>query len=118
MVAAAAPGGQILAGCSARAAPRLGSRSAQKANRNDGEDTNMSGLSRVSLSNVRQGAVYMLVGLFWGMVVLAASFPRLALTARIQFTVNGVMFLVAGLVIAHLPATARGASARILIAGP
>jgi hypothetical protein len=68
----------------------------------------MSGLSRASLSNLRQGAVYMLVGLVWGMVVPAAPYPRLALTAHVQLTANGVMFLVAGLVIAHLPTAARG----------
>jgi hydroxylaminobenzene mutase len=60
----------------------------------------------------------MLVGLVWGMVVPATPFPRLALTAHIQLTANGVMFLVAGLVISHLPSVGGGVSARILIAGP
>jgi hypothetical protein len=79
---------------------------------------NMSRLSPVSRSNLCHGAAYMLVGLVWGMVVPAAPFPRLALTAHIQLTANGVMFLVAGLVILHLPNAKAGVSARVLIAGP
>jgi hydroxylaminobenzene mutase len=78
----------------------------------------MSDLSDVSRSNLRQGAVYMLVGLVWGMVIPATPFPRLALGAHIQLTIHGIMFLVAGLVIAHLPLAKRGASANVLIAGP
>lgn len=78
----------------------------------------MSELSRVSRSNLRQGAVYMLVGLVWGMVIPASPFPRLALGAHIQLTAHGVMFLVAGLVILHLPFAKGGVSAKILIAGP
>lgn len=39
----------------------------------------MSELSPVSRSNLRQGAIYMLVGLLWGMVIPASPFPRLAL---------------------------------------
>jgi hydroxylaminobenzene mutase len=53
----------------------------------------MSDLFHVSRSNLRQGAVYMLVGLVWGMVVPASPFPRLALGAHIQLTAHGVMFL-------------------------
>jgi hypothetical protein len=36
----------------------------------------MNDLSAVSLSNLRQGAAYMLVGLVWAMVVPATPFPR------------------------------------------
>ena len=78
----------------------------------------MNNLACVSRSNLRQGAVYMLVGLVWGMVIPASPFPRLALGAHIQLTAHGVMFLVAGLVILHLPIAAGGVSARILVAGP
>lgn len=78
----------------------------------------MMGLSRVSRSNLRQGAVYVLVGLLWGMVIPAAPFPRLALVAHIQLTAHGVMFLVAGLVTSHLPIATGGLSSRILIAAP
>ena len=78
----------------------------------------MSDLFQVSRSNLRQGAVYMLVGLIWGMVIPATPFPRLALGAHIQLTAHGVMFLVAGLVILHLPKTIGSVSAIILAAGP
>ncbi len=78
----------------------------------------MSELSPVSRSNLRQGAVYMLVGLVWGMVIPASPFPRLALGAHLQLTTHGVMFLVAGLVILHLPFAKGGVSAKILIVGP
>ncbi len=80
--------------------------------------TNRSDLVDVSRSNLRQGAVYMLVGLVWGMVIPATPFPRLALTAHIQLTANGVMFLVAGLIILHLPVAKSSVSKAILIAGP
>ena len=78
----------------------------------------MSDLFHVSRSNLRQGAVYMMVGLGWGIVIPASPFPRLALGAHIQLTAHGVMFLVAGLVILHLPIVKSGVSAKILIAGP
>jgi len=78
----------------------------------------MSDLVLVSRSNLRQGAVYMLVGLVWGMLVPTTPFPRLALGAHIQLTANGVMFLVAGLVIRHLPKAKGGLSGKILVAGP
>jgi hydroxylaminobenzene mutase len=78
----------------------------------------MNELFHVSRSNLRQGAVYMLVGLVWGMLIPATPYPRLALGAHIQLTAHGVMFLVAGLVILHLPIATCGVSAKILIAGP
>jgi len=80
--------------------------------------TTMNILFQVSRSNLRQGAIYMMVGLIWGMAIPATPFPRLALGAHIQLTVNGIMFLVAGLVILHLPITTGSVSAKILIAGP
>jgi (hydroxyamino)benzene mutase len=78
----------------------------------------MTDLFHVSRSNLRQGAVYMLVGLLWGMAVPATPFPRLALGAHIQLTASGVMFLVAGLVSLRLPFASGGAAARVLVAGP
>src|SRR5580700_7153751 len=78
----------------------------------------MSELSYVSRSNLRQGAVYMLVGLVWGMVIPATPFPRLALTAHIQLTANGIMFLVAGLVILYLPMAKCRISEKLLVIGP
>jgi hydroxylaminobenzene mutase len=78
----------------------------------------MSDLIHVSRSNLRQGVVYMMVGLIWGVAIPATPFPRLALGAHIQLIVTGVMFLVAGLVILHLPRTTGSVSAKILLAGP
>jgi hypothetical protein len=60
----------------------------------------------------------MLVGLVWAMAIPATPFPQLALTAHIQLTANGVMFLVAGLVMLHLPIAGSVVLARILVAGP
>ena len=78
----------------------------------------MAELCQASQSNLRQGAIYIMVGLLWGLVVPAAPFPRLALVAHIELTAHGVMFLVAGLVISHLPFTANGIASRILVAAP
>jgi hydroxylaminobenzene mutase len=78
----------------------------------------MTELSGVSRCNLRHGAIYMLVGLLWGLVIPASPFPRLALGAHIQLTAHGVMFLVAGLVVLHLPSANSGLSAKILTAGP
>ncbi|MFM8175760.1 MAG: hypothetical protein ACKN81_19650, partial [Pirellulaceae bacterium] len=75
-------------------------------------------LTRASRSNLRQGAVYMLVGLLWGFVVPASLFPRLALGAHIQLTAHGVMFLVAGLVLQHLRSPKGGMTEKTLIAAP
>ncbi|MFN7806289.1 MAG: hypothetical protein ACK5TO_19925 [Planctomycetaceae bacterium] len=72
----------------------------------------------VSRSNLRQGALYMLIGLVWGLVVPAAPFPRLALGAHIQLTTHGLMFLVGGLVIPHLLLRSNGMASWILIAAP
>jgi hydroxylaminobenzene mutase len=59
-----------------------------------------------------------MVGLLWGMVIPATPFPRLALTAHIQLTSNGIMYLVGGLVISHLSLAADGIASRILVAAP
>ena len=61
----------------------------------------MSDSQHVSRVNLLHGAALMLFGLLFGAAIGAAPYPRLALGAHIQFTTNGVMFLVAGLVIAH-----------------
>lgn len=82
------------------------------------EDVNMFQSSPASCSNLRQGAVYMLVGLLWGMAIPASTYPRLALGAHIQLTAHGVMFLVAGLVMLHLHLAKGRLSEKILIAGP
>lgn len=71
-----------------------------------------------SRSNLRQGALYLLIGLIWGLVVPTAPFPRLALGAHIQLTTHGLMFLVGGLVIPHLLTGSNGIVSRILIYAP
>src|SRR5215813_8354973 len=81
-------------------------------------ELNMADQHRVSRSNLRQGVVYMIVGLVWGLAVPAATYPRLALGAHLQLTAHAVMFLVAGLLIAHLGLGTSRLSAGILIAGP
>lgn len=43
-----------------------------------------------------QGMALILVGLLWGFVVPHTPFPRLALTAHIQFMVNGLMLMTMG----------------------
>ena len=78
----------------------------------------MTAPTSVSRSNLRQGAVYMLVGLIWGIAVPTTQFPRLALGAHLQLTAHGAMFLVAGLVILHLGVRAGSLPGKILIAGP
>src|SRR5690242_17876547 len=40
------------------------------------------------------GMCFILVGLVWGLVVPHTPFPRLALTAHIQFLTNGLLFVV------------------------
>ncbi len=49
------------------------------------------------------GLAMVLVGLLWGFVVPNTPFPRLALTAHIQFTSNGVLFAVLALLLLTLP---------------
>ena len=78
----------------------------------------MTALSPASRSNLHQGAVYMMVGLLWGLAVAAAPFPRLALGAHVQLTAHGVMFLVGGLVISHLSFAEKGVASKILVAVP
>lgn len=78
----------------------------------------MSASERVGRSNLRQGAVYIIVGLVWGMAVPETPFPRLALGAHIQLTAHGVMFLVAGLMVLHLGLGHGRASRLILVGGP
>ncbi len=78
----------------------------------------MSEIQRVSRGNLRHGAALMVAGLLWGMAVSAAPYPRLALGAHIQFTTNGVMFLVAGLVIAQAGIGRKPLSRRVLTLAP
>jgi hydroxylaminobenzene mutase len=72
----------------------------------------------VGLSNVRQGAAYMVVGLLWGGVLEKTPFPGLALTAHIQLVAQGLLFLVAGLVIQRFGLGSGHASRVVLVGTP
>lgn len=43
-----------------------------------------------------------LVGLFWGLAVPETPFPRIALSAHIQFMVNGLVFMLLALVVLNI----------------
>jgi hydroxylaminobenzene mutase len=49
------------------------------------------------------GLVFILVGLVWGLVVPHTPYPRLALTAHIQFEDSGILFIVLGVLLLTLP---------------
>ncbi len=49
------------------------------------------------------GAVFVLVGLLWGLVVPATPYPRLALGAHVQFVTNGMLFIVLATALLALP---------------
>lgn len=49
------------------------------------------------------GIALLLAGLVWGLVIPATPYPRLALTAHIQFEVNGLSFIVLALLLLLLP---------------
>jgi hydroxylaminobenzene mutase len=57
-----------------------------------------------------QGMFFILVGLLWGLVVPHTPFPRLALSAHIQFEGSGVMFIVIGILLLALPHRVGGKS--------
>lgn len=57
------------------------------------------GSRAAALRLVGNGAAMMLVGLLWGIAVGAAPYPRLALGAHVQFLVNGIPSVLAGLII-------------------
>ena len=49
------------------------------------------------------GAILVLVGLVWGLVVPGTPHPRLALGAHIQFVTNGMLFIVLATALLALP---------------
>jgi hypothetical protein len=55
--------------------------------------------SSTALSLVRQGVSLQFIGLIWGMIVQDTPYPRLALTAHIQFMAEGAMVLLAGILL-------------------
>src|SRR5277367_4082255 len=55
--------------------------------------------SSTAISLVRWGVTIQLAGLLWGTIVQMTPYPRLALTAHIQFMVEGAMILLAGILL-------------------
>lgn len=52
---------------------------------------------------VIHGIALVLAGLLWGLVVPATTYPRLALTAHVEFESNGVLFLAEAILLLKLP---------------
>lgn len=48
------------------------------------------------------GMCLVMVGLLWGFVVPATPFPRLALVAHIQLTVNGMLYCLMGMLLLNV----------------
>jgi len=63
------------------------------------------------------GALMMLAGLLCGLTVGAAPYPRLMLTAHIQFLVNGMVSVFAGLMLKTALSIVSGRSATLIIWG-
>ncbi len=61
------------------------------------------------------GALMILVGLLSGLAVAAAPYPRLMLTAHIQFLVNGMMSVFAGLMLKTLLSIVGRRSATLIV---
>ena len=49
------------------------------------------------------GMTFVLVGLLWGLIVPHTPYPRLALSAHIQFVGSGVLFIVVAILLLTLP---------------
>ena len=61
------------------------------------------------------GIALVLAGLVWGLVVPATPYPRLALTAHIQFESNGVLFIVLAMILLTLPHRVGPTAARVIV---
>jgi len=61
------------------------------------------------------GAILVLVGLTWGLVVPATPHPRLALGAHIQFVSNGMLFIVLATALLALPHSVGLKSIRVMV---
>jgi hydroxylaminobenzene mutase len=60
------------------------------------------------------GIALVLVGLVWGLIVPTTPYPRLALTAHIQFESNGVLFIVLAAILLTLPHRVGPRSMRVM----
>jgi hydroxylaminobenzene mutase len=61
------------------------------------------------------GAILVLVGLAWGLVVPATPHPRLALGAHITFVSNGMLFIVLATALLALPHSVGLKSIRVMV---
>lgn len=61
------------------------------------------------------GMLMVLAGLVWGLVVPATPHPRIALGAHIQFTTNGMLFLVLATMLLALPHDVGPKSLRVMV---
>ena len=61
------------------------------------------------------GLTLILAGLLWGLVVPATPFPRLALSAHIQFMVNGMLFVIMATMLIALPNAVGPRSLRVMV---
>lgn len=50
-----------------------------------------------------QGMVMVLVGLLWGTMIPVTPYPRLALTAHIQLELNGLVYVILGMLLTAVP---------------
>lgn len=68
---------------------------------------------------IRSGCLMVLAGLVYGLTVHDQKYPRLALAAHIQFMTEGVLSVVAGLLLVAGPklCAVPGWAARIIMAG-
>src|SRR5580698_6083015 len=61
------------------------------------------------------GMILILVGLVWGLVIPHTPFPRLALTAHIQFESNGMLLIVLAILLLKLPHSVGGKSICVMV---
>jgi hydroxylaminobenzene mutase len=61
------------------------------------------------------GLVLVLVGLVWGLFVPNTPYPRLALSAHIQFVTNGLLFIVLAVLLLALPHGVGRISAGVML---
>lgn len=61
------------------------------------------------------GLMLVMVGLLWGFTVPHTPYPRLALGAHIQFVTNGLLFIVAAVILLKLPHDVGQKSAGVML---
>jgi hydroxylaminobenzene mutase len=60
------------------------------------------------------GMAFVLAGLVWGLAVPHTPYPRLALAAHVQFFVNGMLFILTGVLLLSLPHRVGSTSVSVL----